>query len=78
MARGEAGYRASEGGDEKRLGWEEGRRVERAWTLDGAIGSLWSSSVNLTIIFNVSLFLPRTITWPVAADQVAHQEPPIL
>ena len=68
MARGKAGHRASEGGDEKRLGWSEGRRVERARTLDGAVGSLWSSSANLTIIFNVSSFLPRTITWSMAAD----------
>ena len=68
MARGEAGYRASEGGDKKRLGWSEGRRGERARTLDGAVGSLWSSSANLTIIFNVSLFLPGAITWPMAAD----------
>ena len=68
MTRGKAGYRASEGGDKKRLGWSEGRRVERARTLDGAVGSLWSSPTNLTIIFNVSSFLPRTITWSMAAD----------
>ena len=68
VARGKAGHRASEGGDKKRLGWSEQRRVERAWTLEGAVGSLSSSSVNLTIIFNVSSFLPRTITWAMAAD----------
>ena len=68
MARGKAGHRASEGGDEKRLGWSEGRRVERARTLDGAVGSLSSLSTNLTIIFNVSSFLPRNITWSMAAD----------
>ena len=68
VARGKAGHRASEGGDKKRLGWEEGRRVERARTLDRAVGSLWSSSTNLTIIFDVSSFLPRTITWSMAAD----------
>ena len=70
MARGKAGHRASEGGDKKRLAWSKGRRVERARTLDGAVGSLslWSSSANLTIIFNVSSFLPRTITWSMAAD----------
>ena len=83
MARGKAGYRASEGGDKKgsrELLWNWW--MKWAGALQTALDSLPCLAITAILI---EASLPRSrslngscITWPLSAHQVTHQEPAIL